>query len=1007
SKTMPPKAGICGGAQGGIRYGQPETGGFPIGLTQRNRMLALLHLSHRLPWVDPIPAVGEVVPEWLRDLGTLMTSNATESNSTSTATLADCDVVTIMWSNPFTTRRPNHMYYINRAFYDMPQRNWLMFDTITGKRVEFNIQFLGSFEEQSPVGIGSLDVEFLLRWLRPVMPVPGVASGQLPSNDRRGQENSNAVQQRSVAPNQYDIEMLPQASNPSSMMPLLRQPVVQPSNSNMQQSMSRPVVQPSNSSELQPPSHPQVQRMDGLGPQQRVRTPSLPQNFGQVPANHIEAPPYLQLPLYNPTEAPPLIDNDGGIDLVALGRRPLRPSNGPVSELGGENHRALANQQSAGLRPNAPAPPPASSKPPAQQQAEDSDDDLQILDSAPPVFQAEQNGRKRRADDPLLSPSSKRAVTATARSQRQEGSMGGNNPPQSAVSRETSAVARQPAATHNPPTRVSTSERQALREKIQGWRNLPAQEQGRLLAELPQRDRKAIKEEARHSAAKRRAARRTASSQTVAHRQPSAHAPDTPTGISTQSGPSGVATLGEQEARMAEWFAGLPSEKQLELLGKAERRTTSVLAAPTQNIQSGYPAASSSVTLTGTTEQPRSQVLQPMDSNRRIQARPSGQRTVEEGVSRPGVPSSRLADMSERSLGQSDGRMDDHIPTSHAANPGPTRGGQRPLHHLESPTSRQREGQGQYEVQAQAGRKRQRDQEIIDVESEKRRKTAEHPHSAGFRHPSNQFEHLTGIEMPYSYDGLMFDDGSLSDIPLTQDTPADLQALVELNPNGFGFPNGQPHLHERPSYTRVGVESGVGDTGLEFPSVEQATATSAPEMSMPPSTDKEAHRRSQLSPSNPSATGTQTSTKCDSASGEKRSRRQFVEDEGVAEDVPDHPSKRHQGQHVDGESATAMPASSVRGPVTESQGQSNQAIGVKVNGTQEDKGAAQQYHQPYPAKLPTTPPPPEQAPPDAGLTEDFPSDIDDDLGFNVDDYLSRDIIPYADLEEVNGSDPNG
>ncbi|KAL9605483.1 MAG: hypothetical protein Q9179_001324 [Wetmoreana sp. 5 TL-2023] len=1010
-------------------------------------MLALLHLSHRLPWLDRIPAVGEVVPEWLRDL----------------ATLADCDVFTIMWSNPFTTRRPNHMYYINRAFYEMPHGNWLIFDTLTGERVEFNVQFLGSLEEQSPVGIGSLDAEFLLRWLQTVIPAPAVTSSQLPNHDGRVPGSSNAVQQRSVAPNQHAIGVLAQASNqssiqqPSNVMPPPRRPVIQQSNDNMQQSMSRLVVQQPSGLILHPQPHPRVQRLDDLGQQSPIGPTSLPQNFGQVPANNFEAPPYLQLPQHNQPEIPPLTDDyDCGIDLAALGGPSHRPTTGQVNGSAIVNSRALdvANQHSKTQTSNASAPPPAiSSKP--RQPADDSDDDFQILDSAPPVFQAEQNGRKRKADDPSLFPSSKRVMTVAPQIQRQESRMGGINP-QSVVSRETTANARQPVATHNPPTSVSTpsglnegrskeaaaekapprsgsglslTERQALREKVGRWKKLPPQEQGRLFAELPEQEREAIKEDVRQAAesrAARRAERRAASSQTVWHKQPSTHAPDTLRGVSTWSGPSGI-TPGEggleEETRMAEWFAGLSSEKQQELLGKHERRTASGVA---QRVQNRHPSARLPVTPLNTMEQPRSEVLQPKDPNKSLVVLRDGQRGVGEGVSKPGISQNSLATTTNLSLGLPNARSTNHDPTSHAATSGPVRGGERPPYHQELSTSvvneiRRMEGKGQYEVQAQAGRKRQRSQEIIDIESEKHRKTAEHPHSVGPRHPSNELEELIGIDMPYSYDGLMFDDGSRSDIPLPQDTPVDLQALMEFNTNDFGFPKGQPHFPELPSCTYAGIQSGVEDIGAQLPSVEQVTATSGPEILMPKGTDTETNHQSQPSPCNPSATATQTSIKGDSASVGKRSRTQFADDADAAEDMEDHPTKRHRSQQVDAESATAMPArdpsdadrkrseirkkiaqqkraSSVPGPVTESQGQSNQRTGVKVNGTQEgDNGATQKYHQLSPAKVPTTLPPREQAPPNAGLTEDFPSDIED-----IEDLIG-DIITYPDREEVNGA----
>ncbi|KAL8961684.1 MAG: hypothetical protein Q9183_005270 [Haloplaca sp. 2 TL-2023] len=125
-------------------HGHPETGGLPIGLTNRNWDLGLLHLSHKMPWVwGKYPSHGEMIPMPLQDFGKILQTEAT----------------TIMWSNPFVNRRPDHRYYYDMVFYEMPDGSWIAWWQSTGLCEGFiNIQLLDNLEEQSPVGIGSMDV---------------------------------------------------------------------------------------------------------------------------------------------------------------------------------------------------------------------------------------------------------------------------------------------------------------------------------------------------------------------------------------------------------------------------------------------------------------------------------------------------------------------------------------------------------------------------------------------------------------------------------------------------------------------------------------------------------------------------------------------------------------------------------------------------------------------------------------------------------------------------------
>ncbi|KAL8905566.1 MAG: hypothetical protein Q9207_002556 [Kuettlingeria erythrocarpa] len=120
------------------------------GLTTLNRNLGLVHLSTILPFPYAIPAVGEPVPEWIREL-------ASRPN-TSTAT--------VMWGNPYTVPRPEHRFYPDIGFYQLPSGHWLKFDLEWGLRHEFNLILRDDPGARFLDGIGTLDVEALYHQLQ-------------------------------------------------------------------------------------------------------------------------------------------------------------------------------------------------------------------------------------------------------------------------------------------------------------------------------------------------------------------------------------------------------------------------------------------------------------------------------------------------------------------------------------------------------------------------------------------------------------------------------------------------------------------------------------------------------------------------------------------------------------------------------------------------------------------------------------------------------------------------
>ncbi|KAL8786943.1 MAG: hypothetical protein Q9213_002485 [Squamulea squamosa] len=160
--------------------GKPFSGPTANGLKEWNNKLGLIHLSRPLKWTSPLPKVGEVVPDWLRRLGDLSNTQPT----------------TIMWSNPHTTVMPNHLYYFEKGFYQLPDKKWLIFSLRDGKRFQCKFWPLEKPNHEIFSQIGSLDVmayfQPLVRGVHADSVVFGSSSGQPQTVTSEGQNGSGS-----------------------------------------------------------------------------------------------------------------------------------------------------------------------------------------------------------------------------------------------------------------------------------------------------------------------------------------------------------------------------------------------------------------------------------------------------------------------------------------------------------------------------------------------------------------------------------------------------------------------------------------------------------------------------------------------------------------------------------------------------------------------------------------------------------------------------------------------
>ncbi|KAL8741714.1 MAG: hypothetical protein Q9184_008352, partial [Pyrenodesmia sp. 2 TL-2023] len=145
----------------------------------------VLHLSACLPFPHAFPRVGELVPQWVRDL----------------AAVPNTPAVTIMWENPREVRRPDHRFYTNMAFHQMPDREWLIFHLDTGKRTrDFNLVLRDDPGIGYMEGLYTYDVGALLHGLHQGMEMsarPAQVQLQIASNDPQRSDHTGLLDQGS------------------------------------------------------------------------------------------------------------------------------------------------------------------------------------------------------------------------------------------------------------------------------------------------------------------------------------------------------------------------------------------------------------------------------------------------------------------------------------------------------------------------------------------------------------------------------------------------------------------------------------------------------------------------------------------------------------------------------------------------------------------------------------------------------------------------------------------
>ncbi|KAL8726124.1 MAG: hypothetical protein Q9166_006916 [cf. Caloplaca sp. 2 TL-2023] len=133
------------GPDGKPYSGRTASGVFPIGLNEWNRHYGIILLNRPVPWIEHLPAVGEVMPEWIRQL----------------ADMAENLVTTIMWSNPHTTKMPDHREYYQKGFYQLPNGRFLVFSLTDGKRFKCSRYVLEESHHEEYAKLGSFDVSTL------------------------------------------------------------------------------------------------------------------------------------------------------------------------------------------------------------------------------------------------------------------------------------------------------------------------------------------------------------------------------------------------------------------------------------------------------------------------------------------------------------------------------------------------------------------------------------------------------------------------------------------------------------------------------------------------------------------------------------------------------------------------------------------------------------------------------------------------------------------------------
>ncbi|KAL8689483.1 MAG: hypothetical protein Q9218_004854 [Villophora microphyllina] len=273
-----------------------------IGMRPQNFELGLIHLSESLPWrFGPFPQVGEMVPGFLREL----------ASYTLTYT------VTIMHTNPQTTPRPNHQYYANQVFYQLPQGSWLVWDLFTGERLDvWNINFYTDLDvEQDAKGVGTIDV----RRRFPRLWVEGGGGATSSGGSQQGGRGAGGDMGQHA--------------------------VVVPRSTSVATTAGVPGQHPRG--QIRCPPSP---ALPGTGQQQGGRGP-------QPPSCRVHAPQQSQSPSQHEPAIIPSIEGDDTFGIRTLGRQTSMPPSGPMAPpaLGAQPPGQPPSRHGA---PSAPSPLP-------------------------------------------------------------------------------------------------------------------------------------------------------------------------------------------------------------------------------------------------------------------------------------------------------------------------------------------------------------------------------------------------------------------------------------------------------------------------------------------------------------------------------------------------------------------------------------------------------------------------------------------------------------------------
>ncbi|KAI4239409.1 MAG: hypothetical protein LQ352_007800 [Teloschistes flavicans] len=294
------------------------------GLTDRNEAIGLIHLQRFIPWQwGPITAVGEVVPDPLQQL----------------AKLSNCWVVTIMHSDPFKVRRPQHACYWNRAFYEMPHGGWLVFDLCTSRRVEIELRFLEDFQDQDPTGIGSIDWprEFPAWIPRAAAGTPSGGPPRSQQSGRRAPANTRQQSRPQTADTAEPRRQLARTPMPPPPLPnrigqqqsgLVQQNSQQANASRSPWFASSQVSQ--DPVQLQVPFMPPFAQTEAAGYFNYPSSSSAYGGFEPSSTQWTPAPPTAYTASYNQWSTLPSLEGEDVVDLRNLAGSPSQSSRSPV-----------------------------------------------------------------------------------------------------------------------------------------------------------------------------------------------------------------------------------------------------------------------------------------------------------------------------------------------------------------------------------------------------------------------------------------------------------------------------------------------------------------------------------------------------------------------------------------------------------------------------------------------------------------------------------------------------